>query len=484
MEVPERPENTSEACKLSSQVGEIRRVSVEARCAVISAPRAPGEFTSLGACSAKFCERKRSLFTHQCILVSLGDVTQDSHGIAAAELFKYGDDPHATHWIRVIEAGFQNRNRRPATRNETPLGLFDPGSGFANQYLDLPVDYFALIVTGCRRAGTSAQCYGEGDGRHSQSESDATSIASSRKSQPGLELCYGAGMDGSTEARLEPFERFALEFGRIVNESELPKKLQHQFILNVSVNWMRPFMSRRSYVDNVDWLIAPPSDRGVVFACNHRSFFDSYVYLFALFTRGASWPRKVYFPVRSDFFYDRPLGVMVNLAMGGGCMYPPIYRDADKRSLNNDALERIGSLLDQPNSMVGLHPEGTRNQGDPYKLLPAQPGIGQIVLKSKPLVVPVFINGLSNDFFGSLRSSFRPGAKREDPIIICFGNPVDYDEFLGSKPRAALYKRCADKIARGIADTGQREKQLRAAISSGEIPSSDPNWLWHAKNDQ
>jgi 1-acyl-sn-glycerol-3-phosphate acyltransferase len=133
--------------------------------------------------------------------------------------------------------------------------------------------------------------------------------------------------------------------------------------------------------------------------------------------------------------------------------------------------------------MVGLHPEGTRNQGDPYKLLPAQPGIGQIVLKSKPLVVPVFINGLSNDFVGSLRSSFRPGAKREDPIIICFGNPVDYDEFLGSKPRAALYKRCADKIARGIADTGQREKQLRAAITSGEIPFSDPNWLWHAKDE-
>ncbi len=300
-----------------------------------------------------------------------------------------------------------------------------------------------------------------------------------------LSLCYGADMDGgSSEARLEPFERIALSVGRLANESDLSKELQYHFISKFSLSWMRPFMSRRSYADNVDWLLAPPSDRGVVFACNHRSFFDSYVYLFALFARGANWARKVYFPVRSDFFYNSPLGVMVNLALGGGCMYPPIYRDADKRSLNNDALQRIENFLDQPNSLVGLHPEGKRNQGDPYKLLPAQPGIGQIVLKSKPLVVPVFINGLSNDFIGSLRTSFRAEAKQENPIIICFGEPVDYDEFLASKPRAALYKRCADKIGRAISECGQREKELRAAIVSGEISSADPNWLWHAKGDR
>jgi 1-acyl-sn-glycerol-3-phosphate acyltransferase len=236
-------------------------------------------------------------------------------------------------------------------------------------------------------------------------------------------------------------------------------------------------------VDNIDWLIAPPSDRGVVFACNHRSFFDSYLYLFALYSSGANWPRKLYFPVRSDFFYDRPLGVMVNLAMGGGCMYPPIYRDRGKRSLNTDALDRVSTFLQTPHSLVGLHPEGTRNQGDPYELLPAQPGIGQIVLKSKPLVVPVFVNGLSNDFFGSLRTSFEPAAKREHPIIICYGDPVDYDEFLASKPRAALYKRCADKITDAISQLGERERRLRADISSGAIPLSDPHWLWHGPDE-
>ena len=289
-------------------------------------------------------------------------------------------------------------------------------------------------------------------------------------------------MASAGEGRLEGFERFALGVGRFVNENELPKKIQYHFVRNVALPWMKPFMSRRTYVDNVTWLVAPPSDRGVVFACNHRTFFDSYLYLFTLYASGAHWPRKLYFPVRSDFFYDQPLGVMVNLLIGGGCMYPPIYRDTDKRALNTDALDRIGNFLGQPHSLVGLHPEGKRNQGDPYALLPAQPGIGQIVLKSRPLVVPVFVNGLSNDFVDSLRKSFRPEAKQENPILVCFGDPVNYDEFLSSKPRATLYKRCADKITEAISQCGQREKQLRSAIAKGEIDSADPHWMWHAKS--
>ena len=291
-------------------------------------------------------------------------------------------------------------------------------------------------------------------------------------------------MQSSIEGQLKAFERVALQVGRLANEPELAKKFQYRFIRNIAYNWMRPFMSRRTYVDNIDWLIAPPSDRGVLFACNHRSFFDSYLYLFSLYASGAQWPRKLYFPIRSDFFYDRPLGVMVNLAIGGGCMYPPFYRDADKRSLNGDALDRISTFLQTPHSLVGLHPEGTRNLGDPYKLLSAQPGIGQIVLRSQPLVVPVFVNGLSNDFLGSLRTSFHPKAKREQPIIICYGDPVDFQEFLGSKPRAALYKKCANKINEAISKCGQREKELRAAIANGEISVSDPHWLWHSRNER
>ncbi len=279
-------------------------------------------------------------------------------------------------------------------------------------------------------------------------------------------------------AALGTIERIALAAGRVANGPRVSKTLQYPFVRTLSYSWMRPSMSRRTYADNIDWLVAPPSDRGVLFACNHRSFFDSYLYLFALYNAGAKWPRNLCFPVRSDFFYNAPMGIVVNFAIGGGVMYPPIYRDKSRRALNDEAIDHICDVLEQPNSMVGLHPEGKRNTSDdPYTLLSAQPGIGQIVLRAKPLVVPVFVNGLGNDFVGAVRTSFLPNAKRDHSIILTFGQPVDYEEFTHSKPRAALYKKCADKIHGAISECGQREKLLRSKIESGEIGVDDPHWL-------
>src|SRR6185436_13435431 len=56
-------------------------------------------------------------------------------------------------------------------------------------------------------------------------------------------------------------------------------------------------------------------------------------------------------------------------------------------------LARVG-----PGNIIGFHPEGTRNKSDdPYSFLPAQPGVGKLILASRPQVIPVFIAGLCND---------------------------------------------------------------------------------------
>src|SRR5690606_26966290 len=134
---------------------------------------------------------------------------------------------------------------------------------------------------------------------------------------------------------------------------------------------------------------------------------------------------------------------------------------------------------------VGLHPEGTRNKGDdPYALLPAQPGIGQIVLQSRPMVIPVFINGPTNDFVKSVRESYKPGVRRDNPCIVTFGEPVDYSDLTASKPRAALYKRCADRIRDGIVACGEREKEIRASCGRGEVDDDDPHWLWNIARER
>jgi 1-acyl-sn-glycerol-3-phosphate acyltransferase len=277
------------------------------------------------------------------------------------------------------------------------------------------------------------------------------------------------------ESRLSPMERTARRLGRFVNEQPLAKRLQMNFVRHITQPWVEASMSRRCYVAGVDWLLQPP-DRGVLVAANHRSFFDMYVAMLSLLASGGTWLRRFYFPVRSNFFYEHPAGMLVNFLVSGGAMYPPIYRERVKAALNRDAVERLVELLARPDTLVGMHPEGTRNKGpDPYQLLPAQPGIGQIVLHARPLVVPLFINGLSNDLLQDLLTGIR--APQRNPVIVVFGKPFPYEQYLDRPPRVALYKKLADELRTAITGLGAEEQALRQKIQSGAIGADDPGWL-------
>jgi 1-acyl-sn-glycerol-3-phosphate acyltransferase len=277
---------------------------------------------------------------------------------------------------------------------------------------------------------------------------------------------------------LSRLERAAVALTRFANENPGAKRLQTRWLRTVTEFWVSRAISRRTLVDHVDPLLDFEPDRGVVLVANHRSFFDMYMIMLGLYGSGAEWPERLYFPVRSNFFYEHPAGLAVNFVVGGGAMYPPIFRDRAKAEHNRDSLDRTGRFLQEPGSVVGLHPEGTRNKGpDPYELLPAQPGIGQIILASKPIVVPVFINGLSNDLVRDVRLNFHPQGYRQSPIIICYGDPLDYDDLAAKKPRAALYKQMADRTREAIMKLGERERELRAQCTGGHIPADDPNWI-------
>jgi 1-acyl-sn-glycerol-3-phosphate acyltransferase len=122
----------------------------------------------------------------------------------------------------------------------------------------------------------------------------------------------------------------------------------------------------------------------------------------------------------------------------------------------------------------------TRNgEGEehPYELLPAQPGVGQIILQAKPIVIPVFVNGLPNALVRGLADTYSKNARREKPIIITFGQELDYSEYVSQKPRATLYKRCSDRLLTEVAALGEREHALRAACANGEISDDDPGWV-------
>ncbi|MBP6631608.1 MAG: 1-acyl-sn-glycerol-3-phosphate acyltransferase [Kofleriaceae bacterium] len=277
---------------------------------------------------------------------------------------------------------------------------------------------------------------------------------------------------------LTGWEKLAHRATASLNESRWGRAWQTATLRTFSYAWVRQAISPRMLTSGLDELIAQRPERGVLLVSNHRSFFDLYSMMLAMYMGPTPWAGRINFPVRSNFFYDHPLGLAVNYLCCGGAMYPPIYRQAERRAQNDESLDRIVEMLRQPGQVIGLHPEGTRSKDpDPYKFLPAQPGAGKMVLAAQPMVVPVFVNGINNDFLGEVRYSWRDIARRERPIIGVFGPPIDYSKFLAEKPRPTVYKRCADFLMSKVAELIPTEQALRAQCVAGQISDDDPRWL-------
>ena len=191
-----------------------------------------------------------------------------------------------------------------------------------------------------------------------------------------------------------------------------------------------------------------PSDR-IILVANHRSFFDFYVIMTLNFAHTAISGR-ILFPVRSTFFYDRAIGSLINMSMSAMTMFPPIMRDKSKRAFNRYAIQRILLELKRPGAIIGYHPEGTRNKGHPYAMLPARPGVGEIIRKADPgvKILPIFVVGMgSNLLLESLRNWFWP---RAFPIDLVYGKPIDFTE-LQARPdtretHLAIAQRCMTAI--------------------------------------
>ncbi len=280
------------------------------------------------------------------------------------------------------------------------------------------------------------------------------------------------------ELPLSRIEGVALRFAEAMNNDARGKWLQTQFLRGISYVWVRAAIAKRMFVQGLDEMMALQPATGVMLVANHRSFFDQYAMLLACYMGPVHWSKRLFFPVRSNFFYDQPLGIVINAAIAGGAMYPPIYRQADRRALNDEALDKMVEIVKQPGNVLGMHPEGTRGKGpDPYKFLPAQPGVGKLALLAQPVVIPTFIHGLGNNILEDIRVNFTKGARREHAIITMFGPPVDYADLCAEKPRPTLYKKCADRMMAEVKKLAEQERGIRADLMAGRIPDDDQRWL-------
>lgn len=260
------------------------------------------------------------------------------------------------------------------------------------------------------------------------------------------------------EKRLSFWERVIIRFVRgtfrrgVVDTTI--RALQH----GIGSSWIHHCTKHLRHMHGLDRL--PPLELGqsYILVSNHRSFFDLYVIFGDLVRRGLK--HRIVFPVRSGFFYDNPVGLFVNGVMSFFAMYPPLFRERKKLILNPTSLDELAWLLRQGRMFCGIHPEGTRKKDDdPYTFLPAQRGVGRIIHGARVPVIPVFINGLINDFSRQIESNF-DGTGRD--IHVVFGKPIDFGGMLDEAPSAKTEQRIADHVMQVIGELGQEEKRLRA----------------------
>jgi 1-acyl-sn-glycerol-3-phosphate acyltransferase len=212
----------------------------------------------------------------------------------------------------------------------------------------------------------------------------------------------------------------------------------------------------------------------VLVVANHRSFFDFFSITAILYWR-TTLTKRIFFPVRETFFYDHPLGPFVNFAMSGMRMFPPVMRAKEKRPFNNYTLARCVEELNREDigTVLGIHPEGTRNKGpDPYSFLPAQPGVGRVALDAtRAKVIPVFALGMGQSILGEMKwNVFTPD---EHPVDMYFGPPIDFSDLRPKANMVTTQKRAADRCLDAIKKLAEQQRR-DAAIRAGKDPDAEP----------
>ena len=264
---------------------------------------------------------------------------------------------------------------------------------------------------------------------------------------------------GSAQKRLSWLERALIAVVRSTFEPGLFSRAMQFCQRTVGCGWIHFCTKNLRHVHGYERL--PPLDpkQSFILIANHRSFFDLYVVFGDLVHRGLQ--QRIVFPVRSNFFYDNPLGLLVNGFMSFFAMYPPLFRDRKKALMNPVALEELAFLLRRGGMFAGIHPEGTRKRDDdPYTFLPAQRGVGKVIQDARVPVIPVFINGLVNDLKKQVTSNF-DGTGQD--IFVVFGHPVEFGDLLDQGKRPKVHQAISDRVMQAVSELGQEERALRAA---------------------
>ena len=257
---------------------------------------------------------------------------------------------------------------------------------------------------------------------------------------------------------LTPSEKLGCLVGERFSESPLWRAYAtaHQSSLTVPILGLT--INDRSHL--IGWENVP-AHRSLILAANHRTYFDLYAVMIITWWRYPKLP-WLYCPVRTGFFYERPLGVLFNATLTCNAMYPPVFRDARRRTLNRYAVDRARQLLHMsPRVVIAIHPEGRRNPAeDPLDFLPPKRGVGAIALASHAPIVPVFVNGLPRTFGALVRQRL---SGQGPPVRVHCGPPVAVDDLYDRPEDGEAQLEASRRTMAAIAALGAQDKAWMAA---------------------
>ena len=256
-------------------------------------------------------------------------------------------------------------------------------------------------------------------------------------------------------------ERWAV---RLMSKMNRPGWLQNIGLLwgrYVSQQLVKAIYLRRLRTHFDERLATIPREASILIVANHRTFYDLFVIATALRLRTKHrLGVPSVFPVRSPFFYDNPLGVLICLLFSGGCMYPPVFRDERKTRLNPVGVEAMRWLVRQPRVALGIHPEGHRvKRPHPYELDPPKRGVGALIEGASEglYVLPVFVEGLDNSMGRELKRAVK--GRKAAPINVWWGEPVRAATMQGSQEELATQ---AHALIQALAHTARDAQSAQA----------------------
>ncbi len=253
-------------------------------------------------------------------------------------------------------------------------------------------------------------------------------------------------------------ERLNFRVTHKINQSPPIRRFLTRLQASLSWRWVEFFTSRSVAAHGFERFQQLDPTRGVLVVVNHRTFYDQFVIAARLFKLYGAH-HNIYFPVRANFFYDNPAGLLVNLLASQGVMYPPIVRDRGRRRWNEIATDIMVGLLKDKRNMIGFHPEGTRNQGtDPYNLLPGKPGCGELIYRANPNVIPVFLQGFPSSFW----QIYRHNAAAKGPLVhMVMGEPLDFTAECQMERSRKTFLIISRRVMEGIKALARQEQHIR-----------------------